>query len=253
MTRIPLLIEKLAYSVAQHRKIIRALGPIQRGMVSYFNPYDGVEVAKNNYSPIKQMIHELGHKADILKNKNSDYFKPGDFIEQPWGGAWGGVARITKNMSPAASDNYNIMEEVAANRMGARMLLHTGSPVSEVKDYIRFCKTPFKTHSVGNYIQDNMMNLQNPDGSPPQAIMHNSNKLQALFGAERPMEEMDHVIDTTSKWLGAHAKKNKYTPVISPGVKAKTPVDISYLSPDTQKAIKSSERETISRMFGQNY
>lgn len=248
MTRIPLLIEKLAYSVAQHRKIIRALGPIQRGMVSQFNPYDGVEVAKNNYSPIGQMIHELGHKADILKNKNSDFFKPGDFTEQ----LWGGVARITKNMSPAASDNYSIMKEVAANRMGARMLLHTGSPVSEVKDYIRFNKTPFKTHAVGNYMQDNMMKLQNPDGSPPHGIERNMDKLQALFGAERPMEEMDHVIDTTSKWLGAHAKKNKYTPVISPGAKAKTPVDISYLSPDTQKAIKSSERETISRMFNPN-
>ena len=75
-----------------------------------------INIKKPSSTPLYSLMHEFGHNINNMKNNGVEMSGP--------------------------------IDEVMANRFAARYLLHTGSPMSEVKDYIRGVKKNFDTYTI---------------------------------------------------------------------------------------------------------
>lgn len=75
-----------------------------------------INIKKPLSDPLYSLMHEFGHNINNVKNRGVEMSGP--------------------------------IDEVMANRFAARYLLHTGSPMSEVKDYVRGVKKHLDTYTV---------------------------------------------------------------------------------------------------------
>lgn len=251
--RLPIVIEKLAYSVSQHRKVVNALSaPVRGGSSTFFHNYDRVMVDKNGPTPVYEMIHELGHKADIALSKDGDLYYgniPRIIAGRYKPKRYGMAVNVASDGIPEYGGKYNIMQEIGANRMGARILLNTGSPISEVKDYIRKVTPHMDSYKIVDMA--NKMNKHRVFDGTIDRITEKSNG--ALLGYKRggsmSSKEYESTMRKAVLKLKHYAKMKNFNAPLSVGQESKTPVDISYLPIDIQKSIKEKERETMRDIF----
>lgn len=169
-----------------------------------------INVPKPHKNPIYTLAHEFGHCLDL----NSAHGK----------------------------DNP-IFTELRANRMAARYLLHTGSPISEVKDFLRKQK-----YNIGSYVADSDSNFINDIAGrthidiPPNIVRQYMNVGELATNNPKYQELAREMAKHIAKEHNINMK------AISPFTEIKSPIDITVLG-DKMKDYKQGERDLFARVM----
>lgn len=201
---------------------------VRAGGGGRYTPLTGINISPNRKNPIYTFMHEFGHHLDMGGNPWWDWNKvnPG-IIEYAEKAKKLADNPIIKDMN--SQNGIHVLRELRANRMAARAMLRTGSPISEVKDYIRSMRKPISTYQSAAKSNVNTQNV----------IRKIYNKLfKRLPGAEI-------FKDSWKNYMGATMGKPSLL-----GTTARTGTDISFLPKNTMNLMKQYERATIDKLFG---
>ena len=195
------VIFKEAFSTAQLRAIKRIVpltrNPGETPMVvfSSLGTPKYINIPRNYREPIDALVHEFGHVIDMAR---------------------GGIIKVDKS----------IIEELRANRQGARFLMHTGSRPSEVKRFARNMSPHVKTYIVESdlNILDKTLNSKEQLLSLPLTIKDKLRKMPAEGIDPLNVKHQALIRDVTED---VAKDSNINMDIISPFSRASTALDIS--------------------------
>jgi len=171
-----------------------------------------INIPRGDKNPIYTLAHEFGHYVDEVYKRR-------------------GLPELANN---------NILDEIMANRYGARYLAHTGSRPSEIKGFVRSRMGPLNTYKMPqdwDFISEALKKYKGaipPDAAREYAKLPDS------------MTTLDERAQRSIRGIAESIANDKQInlDVIKPFVRARSGIDLSSVGRNAAK-LKDKEREAF--------